>query len=364
MFKNWMNDTWEKFNAVSKNRKVILWGAGQRCLEWLPLWEAAYNVSYIVDGDKSKWGKINEKEIFSPDKILEEEQGTYVILICGHFAGEIALELEKMGVKEYFSEYWMNNSQILYTSRVQTDIPQEEIDRLYEYMEDEQSRDVIKNIIEKRKNGACDYSDIMSAGEYFCDDIFQWNDSEVFVDAGAYDGDSMLQFVRKNLDFKRIYAFEADSKNHEMLKSSYIYQAYKNKIRIFNGGVWDRYETVNFVEGLGTGSSIASETTQNISECRKDKIQIKSIECMPLDDVILEEVTFIKMDIEGSEMRALMGARRLITTYKPKLAICIYHKPDDLWKIPQYIHSLVPDYKLYIRHHSLLYVDTVLYATL
>ena len=93
-------------------------------------------------------------------------------------------------------------------------------------------------------------------------------------------------------------------------------------------------------------------------------MQIGSVECVPLDAVISEKVTFIKMDIEGSEMKALSGARRLITTYKPKLAICIYHKLDDLWKILQYIHSLVPEYKFYVRHHSILYVDTVLYATI
>jgi FkbM family methyltransferase len=75
------------------------------------------------------------------------------------------------------------------------------------------------------------------------------------------------------------------------------------------------------------------------------------------------EITYIKMDIEGAETEALKGMAQTIAKYKPKLAICIYHLPDDLWQIPEYIHSLNPDYKLYIRHHDVEYgAETVCYA--
>lgn len=75
-----------------------------------------------------------------------------------------------------------------------------------------------------------------------------------------------------------------------------------------------------------------------------------------------EAPTFIKMDIEGAELEALEGAKNTIVKSKPKLAICLYHKPDDLWKIPLYLKKLVPEYKFYIRHHSKVRWETVLYA--
>ena len=68
------------------------------------------------------------------------------------------------------------------------------------------------------------------------------------------------------------------------------------------------------------------------------------------------------MDVEGAELEALKGARNLIERDKPKLAICLYHKDDDIWEIPYYIKKLVPEYKLYIRHYSNYQCETVLYA--
>lgn len=73
-------------------------------------------------------------------------------------------------------------------------------------------------------------------------------------------------------------------------------------------------------------------------------------------------VTFIKMDIEGSELKALMGAKETIRKYKPKLAICLYHKKEDILEIPLYVKELLPEYKLYIRHHCNKHGETVLYA--
>ena len=81
-----------------------------------------------------------------------------------------------------------------------------------------------------------------------------------------------------------------------------------------------------------------------------------------LDNVIHEPVGLIKMDIEGAEYDALLGAKQLIKKYKPTLAVCIYHKRDDYFKILKLIHRLNSDYKFYIRQYSLTDNETILYA--
>ena len=88
-------------------------------------------------------------------------------------------------------------------------------------------------------------------------------------------------------------------------------------------------------------------------------------EVVSIDDYFCgsdEKVSFIKMDIEGAELDALEGGRKIIGSYLPKLAICIYHKPEDLWKIPLFIKNNWNDYKIYIRHHTELMTETVCYA--
>jgi hypothetical protein len=87
------------------------------------------------------------------------------------------------------------------------------------------------------------------------------------------------------------------------------------------------------------------------------------VECIPIDDLApAADPTFIKMDIEGAELDALAGARRSIQTHRPILSISVYHKQDDLWRIPLFIHTLVEDYRLFLRPHEVDGKELVCYA--
>ena len=95
----------------------------------------------------------------------------------------------------------------------------------------------------------------------------------------------------------------------------------------------------------------------HIAETGETTVKITTIDSLGIAP------TFIKMDIEGHEIPALYGVKNTIIKHKPKLAISIYHKGSDLWEIPLLIKSWIPEYKMYIRHHSANFCDTVLYAT-
>lgn len=183
--------------------------------------------------------------------------------------------------------------------------------------------------------------------QYF--DVFSIGEEKVFIDGGGYDGDTTLKFIslaREN--YKGIYIFEPIPKMFMYIKER-IEKELIPKVNLYNNALWNKNESLYFVEDKA-GSHIAE----------KGSMIIKGI---ILDDVVKDsEVTFIKMDVEGSELNALKGAKNTIIKNKPKLAICIYHKPEDILEIPIYLLELVPEYKFYIRHYSSRMWETVLYA--
>lgn len=175
-------------------------------------------------------------------------------------------------------------------------------------------------------------------------------ENEVFVDVGCYDGLSAT-FFNDWCDGKGFsYCFEPDRTNIER-----IHRILKNKgitsYNLIDKGVWSTAGKLGFVS---TGNSVSHVSEEENAD---------SIDVVSLDSVLIDKsVTFIKMDIEGAELEALRGAKKIIEEQKPKLAICVYHKPEDIWEIPELILSYNKDYKFYLRHYSYKDNETVLYA--
>ena len=184
--------------------------------------------------------------------------------------------------------------------------------------------------------------------QYF--DVFSPVENEVVVDAGAYDGGTALQFLEWGGDkVKHVYSFEFDPVNAEKCRENL--RPYSDKVTVISKGTWDKDETMRVKAAGGTGSSVNSEGDT--------EVHLASIDSVVKD----EPVTFIKMDVEGAELKSLMGAKNTIVNNRPRLAICVYHKPEDLYEIPGYILSLVPEYKFCLRHYSSRDWETVLYAS-
>lgn len=195
--------------------------------------------------------------------------------------------------------------------------------------------------------------DLCTEPQYFPEGIIVNELDEVYVDCGAYTGDNIMDFVNYSKgNFRKYYAFELSRKNYLELKKnvSENWAKYTDRFVLENKGVSDSTGVIKYEEH-DEGSKMGAEGTVDG-------------EVIALDDYFSpeEKVTFIKMDIEGAEMHALQGTRRIISGNLPKLAVCIYHKPQDLWEIPLFIKRNWNQYNIFIRHHTDLLNETVCYA--
>ena len=177
-------------------------------------------------------------------------------------------------------------------------------------------------------------------------------DDLTFVDAGSYDGKTVLEFLRfSNGDYEKIVSFEPDKDNFikvmETLKESKIVNW-----EVVNKGLYSSSKELRFKASHTPGARI------------QDNGDVV-IETISLDNYFSENKPnklFIKMDIEGAELEALKGSEDTIRTYDPIIAVCIYHSNSDLIDIPFHFIEKFPHYKLFIRHHAFNSWETVLYA--
>lgn len=169
------------------------------------------------------------------------------------------------------------------------------------------------------------------------------SDHEVFIDCGAYDGDTLEAFLEATHSrFEAVHAFEPDPDAARRLKAvaRALPAGAGDRVRIVEKAVGGYAGTVRF-EGGGTPGSRQSPTGS------------LTVECTTLDAAVRGVVpTFIKMDIEGAEGEALLGAAQTIRAHRPVLAICIYHLQADLYRLPALIAQLCPDYTLYLRRQA------------
>ncbi|MCI8900406.1 MAG: FkbM family methyltransferase [Lachnospiraceae bacterium] len=188
--------------------------------------------------------------------------------------------------------------------------------------------------------------------QYFPKDIISLNPEEVFIDCGAYNGDTIQSFLKySHKKYKRIVAFEPDKNNIELIKNG----GGLRRVSVIPAACWSSDTVLLFEENNGSSSRVKQSQDHDSNTIELTAKAIDHVEeC--------SDATFIKMDIEGSEYEALIGGYETIARNRPKLAICIYHSDEDMLRIAELIASWNLGYKFYVRHHAQLVAETVLYA--
>lgn len=181
-----------------------------------------------------------------------------------------------------------------------------------------------------------------------------YDDTATVLDCGAYNGDSILPICEKipqnNIYY---YAFEPVKENADCIRENQKFVEVCNKLEVMEYGVGETDKKLSF-KFPENGDKEGGRFVEDNGDAGDDVLEIKRLDGLNLE---IHGTLYIKMDIEGSELSALKGAENLIKEYKPYLAICLYHRKNDLLEIPTYLYQLMPDYKFYLRggYHTILW---------
>lgn len=210
----------------------------------------------------------------------------------------------------------------------------ENIDRInfiYSKLCDETSKNTFKSIISYKITGNISYLKNCESN----DCPVQLNENEIFMDIGAYTGDTVEQFVNcVGGGYDKIYAIEPDSKNYSKLVKN---TSHLDNIVHLNLCINDKCEKLGFCQNGGRNSGVGKSKTE--------------IDANSIDNILQgAAATYIKMDVEGQEEKAINGAVYTIAKFKPKMKIAVYHRFNDIIKLPEKVLEINSDYSLFMRH--------------
>jgi FkbM family methyltransferase len=231
----------------------------------------------------------------------------------------------------------------------------------FNLMGDNKSADLYKSFIRYHHIFDNDYSLLRNPVEYFPGDLVKQIDYSCFVDAGAYNGDTLKTWISQGYSDNKdsfYYAFEPSASAYSELNEFISVLPQKERIMAYNIGLGDKYFKTQVVGNADGMNIIANKQDPNQANKQTGECIIDT-----LDNVLKDkEVTVIKADVEGFEMDLLRGAVMTITEQRPTLMISVYHRYSDLWNIPLWINNLNLDYDIYLRHAPNVFTDTTCYA--
>lgn len=343
---------------VLKSSNLVLFGAGMNGSAAYEKLKNEYSVYAFTDNDpkyRDGTGAMYEGlEVIVPEKLIEVERVFVVIAVTGHHYKSVKEQLQTMGIPymtymELVLKRNFHKFQTVY-------------DKL---LVDEYSKRTYLNLL--MSHITCDMAylrEVFVRNQYF--EVPEFNlisPKEIFVDCGAYVGDSMERYVVNRAGvFGKIYCFEPTGRICEALGI--------RRERLIKEWALEEDQIVSeqkLVSAKNERKSFANpaaeETANRIVKDHGGASEIQ-IEAVSLDAYFAdkEKPSFIKADIEGSEMELIKGAEQTIRNDRPLLAICIYHGVDDLYEIPLKLAELNPDYKMSVRQHMPNYHETVLYC--
>lgn len=356
-------------NIDLKDKEILLYGAGK-------LGELAINAlnhigitpKLIVDRSPEKQGKLlNGIKIISPEDIDKNDKAQSIFAICtvnvsfnelydflkSHDCIHIIPFFDM--IQGYSSELGITNGWVC-NKLSQAD--KVDVLKIYNEFQDDVSRALYLQVLYwriKREEILFKDAKVTVGEKFFPKDIMpKAKQDEIFVDCGAYNGYIINDFLKYcNYTFKKIIAFEPDYENYSALNKyvASLDNDVNHKIEIHNYGVGEEKGKMYFHSGLGEASRV---------DCNHSG---ESININAIDNIFKnDDITYLKIHVEGHEVKVLKGALNVIKKSRPIVGVTIYHDEEGLWKVPKFLMDNLNEYLFYNRLHCYCGIASVLYA--
>lgn len=293
---------------------------------------------------------------------IEELYGDdFLILVC--FGSQLPDVMEHIRSIAEKHELYAPNVPVVGEGLFTLDYAREhrgELQKVYDMLADEQSRLVFRNVIKYKLSGRLEFlTECETPGQEMYD-LLKIGAEETYVDLGAYNGDTIVDFLNETgMHFRKVYAMEPDHRNYIKLKRR-LYMIGSGLLEAYNCGAWDSETVMRFALRSGRSSRVdETDPVRAANPARYREVNMMSVDHMLRGDA----ATFIKYDVEGSEKQAIDGSRQTISAHRPKLSVALYHRNEDMYAIPLQIAGINKKYRFYLRHHP--YIpdwDTNLYC--
>jgi len=333
-----------------------LYGAG-----FVGKWSVGYleqcgmTVLGFIDSDQSKWGKtIVEKTVFSPSDPLVINSSA-ILITSRHAVPAIKKNLAHLSAClmsiDAFVVHHVGREKI------------KKVESLFSH--DRRSLETFRAVLVSMLTGTTQELAPYASNHPFFDRFGFFNrDGEIFVDAGAYVGDSLERFIWSvNGVFRHIHAFEPGGAQFAALKKRVRrlreeWALDPDSISMINKALSSESQVVR----VHNASHLTQTSIESI-ELDSDNSLSSEIQTVSLDTYLDgQKYSFLKVDVEGSEADLLVGARDSIIEHRPRIALSVYHFPTDIFELPLQVQQINKDYIFSIDHHSSKLMETVLYC--
>ena len=343
-----------------QSRPVFIFGAGQFGRDvCTALLTQGFEVVGFIES-KSRSESVLGLPVLTWDQLKPEDIKNQ--LVIGVYNREMPLdELERMGRAASFSaifmpwdifsqfevalgwRYWLSSPGLILANI-------DFLERAYDSLSDADSRECLLNICRFRLGSNMSYGSFRHAENQYFNDLTmgEWGARPIrYVDGGAYNGDTFIELA-SICNVTSAYLFEPDHEN--FVKLSRAVAVMPVPAMCLPLALANNYQMLSFNAGSGEAGAITKDGSTHVA-------------AVALDDILHgHPVDFIKLDVEGAEIPALMGAAKVIERCRPTIAISLYHRAQDIWEIPRCLESLCPDYRFHLRQHWFNSFDSVLYA--